>query len=79
MCFTPEQQAQRYKKNRAALLAKSCEYYHTNKQHIQQKVTCPTCQAVVSRSYLKKHQITYKCKLYTAYNNPSLKWITPTK
>jgi len=63
MPFTREQHREWYKKNRDYVLLQQKEYYENNKDKIQKKMLCPLCYAVVSRSYLKNHQKTYKCQI----------------
>lgn len=63
MPFTPEQHREHYTKNRDKIILHQKEYYQHNKGKIQGKTLCPLCFAVVSKSYLKNHQKTYKCQI----------------
>ncbi len=63
MPFTPEQHRKHYTQNRDKIISHQKEYYQANKHKIQKKILCPLCYAVVTRSYLKKHQKTYKCQI----------------
>ncbi len=63
MPFTPEKNRQIYIENRTEIIERSKKYYADNKDKIQKKILCPLCYAVVSRSWLKNHQKTYKCQI----------------
>ncbi len=67
MPFTPEKKKQLYAENRTEVIARAKKYYADHKDTIQAKTVCTLCHATVTRSYLKKHQKTYRCQLNAAY------------
>ena len=40
-------------------------HYQRNKDHLGEKVRCPTCGSLSRRSWLREHQKTYKCQAYS--------------
>ena len=55
-----------YQNNRDDLLEKSKEYYHNNRDEINEKraekITCNICGSISTKSHLKRHQRSKKCK-----------------
>jgi hypothetical protein len=55
-----------YKMHRERLLQYSCKYYDKNKEEVKEyrkeKITCPHCEASITRNGLALHQKSKACR-----------------